>query len=255
MIVIGDEVCETTLAKYSDHLHSHVFPPQCRDQVKELVGDGHEKVHTKKDCGVEQAMPMKGRRKKGTRSKGRRDRRKKSAVFDHGWFMLVDPKSKRILSVEKQIRSESNAVVLSSLRNVIHLYENCNAFVMDRNCKFKATGIADPKLKNIKYYIIDKWHAKKHCKKCKCSPENHQSLRRRLRGVNTSICEQTFSWFRGYARVFNELRPKRHSFLVLYFAALHNSMVDAGDVGHMNRYNAEGKGLTRKAIKGYHCSR
>ena len=46
-IVIGDEISEEALAAYDTHLHEKVFPPIQLESVKELVGDGHQKVMCK----------------------------------------------------------------------------------------------------------------------------------------------------------------------------------------------------------------
>ena len=60
---------------------------------------------------------------------------------------------------------------------------------------------------------------------------------RRIKKLNTSVCEQTFSWFRGYAKMLNEMQPLRHRFLVLYFCKLHNENVDAGTAAeYLNEY-------------------
>ena len=79
---------------------------------------------------------------------------------------------------------------------------------------------------------------------------------RRLRYVNTSRAEQVFSWFRGYARSFNSLRPIRHKFLVLYYSRLHNAMIAAGDVQHLNAYSPKRTGKCAKCVakKGYACA-
>lgn len=81
-------------------------------------------------------------------------------------------------------------------------------------------------------------HAKTHVASCPNSPLRVLRLKRRLRGINTQICEQTFSWFRGYARTFNSLRALRHKFLVLYFAKKHNKLVEKGDHSHLNEFSS-----------------
>ena len=81
-------------------------------------------------------------------------------------------------------------------------------------------------------------------------------IQRRLRHVNTSRSEQVFSWFRGYARSFNSLRPNRHKLLVLYYSRLHNAMIEAGDAHHLNAYSPQGRGKSAKCVakKGYACA-
>jgi hypothetical protein len=46
-IVIGRELSEITLKKYSEHLHAHVFPHPVPESVTVIVGDGHSKVMAK----------------------------------------------------------------------------------------------------------------------------------------------------------------------------------------------------------------
>jgi len=250
-IIIEDEVSEPALTKYSNYLHTHEYPPAQRNLVTELVGDGHQKVLTKM-CA---ATSKKSKRSKKNRKK--KCKKNKHKRFNHGWFMVIDPRSKRIVSVRRQVNPENNAVVSASLEKVLWLYKKCDTFVMDRVCKYKKEGQSRAKLQQLKNYIVDKWHAKKgHNKRCTCSPCVHPRLNRRLRGVNTSICEQTFSWFRGYARTFNELRSQRHEFIVHYFSAKHNTLVAAGDLDHLNAYSTDSKKSNkRKASKGYHCNR
>ena len=88
--------------------------------------------------------------------------------------------------------------------------------------------------------------------KCACCPKNHQRLRRRLRHVNTVICEQTFSWFRGYARSFLTMRAARHHFAVLAFSRWHNQLVDAGDLDHLNAFSANKRA---RSSKPYTCNK
>ena len=70
-------------------------------------------------------------------------------------------------------------------------------------------------------------------KACAYSPYNVTRLMRRLRGVNSSIAEQTFSWFRGYARVFQDMRPARQHLFVLFYCTQHNDLLDQGNRDHL----------------------
>ena len=74
-----------------------------------------------------------------------------------------------------------------------------------------------------KHWAIDKFHASRgHKKDWPCNPNRVAALKRRLKKMNISICEQTFSCFPHYARVINEMKPTRHRILVLYYSKLHN---------------------------------
>ena len=159
----------------------NIFPPAAKEMVTELVGDGHKKVHSRRECKRGSGEKGKGstkkkdnkKKQKQMKRKGKRDRRRKRETFTHGWFMNLDPKSKRIVSVQRQDEPENNKIVAKALKRVIHLYPKCTAYIMDRNCKFKKDANKEPAFDNIEHYIIDKWHDQKHYKKCECSPVIH----------------------------------------------------------------------------------
>ena len=54
------------------------------------------------------------------------------------------------------------------------------------------------KLKKVKTYVVDKFHAHRHSQKCPASPLVHRKLARAIQGTNTSAAEQTFAWLRKY---------------------------------------------------------
>ena len=58
--------------------------------------------------------------------------------------------------------------------------------------------------------------------------------------MNTVAAEQTFSWFRGYARSMNELRAERHQFLVPLYAKEHSKLLAVGDTEHLNPHTRSG---------------
>ena len=99
----------------------------------------------------------------------------------------------------------------------------------------------DPELWRVKHYAGDKMHGRQHAARCPCNPHHVQQLAKRLERVNTEIAEQTFSWFRGYARTINEMRPRRAMFLVTYYAWLRNKLLASGSKRHLNAYGAVGK--------------
>ena len=77
--------------------------------------------------------------------------------------MVADPHSKRVVSATQMFQPECNKTVTVSLERVIPSYPNVDCFIMDRNCKYKATGGGRLMLGNISTYAIDWWHAFKHC--------------------------------------------------------------------------------------------
>ena len=99
--------------------------------------------------------------------------------------------------------------------SALSLCPRCNAFVLDRACKFEKAARQDPALPQLEHIAVDKWHQHGHNSNCKNSPKNVPALKRRSARVNSSIAKQTCSWFRGYARLFNNMRPVRHHFVVL----------------------------------------
>ena len=115
-----------------------------------------------------------------------------------------------------------------------------------------ADASREPELRSIKYYCIDEWRGKKHNRSCKCSSKSSVSIQRRLKGVNTSISEQVFAWFRNYARILNHMSSNHHHFLVLLFCRRHNMLVDRMHVDHLCPF-----GLHKKAkiSKQYSCTR
>lgn len=121
----------------------------------------------------------------------------------------------------------------------------------NRSCKIQPEIIRNGLLKGIKHWAIDKFHATGHNSACKCSPLCVPSIARRLKHVNTSVAEQVFSWFRGYALTFNELRKERHVFLVLYYCKRHNLLLDNKGADYLNKYAANKS--SKRATRGYAC--
>ena len=60
--------------------------------------------------------------------------------MNNGWFMVVDPRCHRVVSVEPMERPEDNKVVTDALAKVIRHYPKMNTFIMDRNCKYFQTA-------------------------------------------------------------------------------------------------------------------
>ncbi|CAE7560210.1 unnamed protein product [Symbiodinium sp. CCMP2592] len=100
-----------------------------------------------------------------------------------------------------------------------------------------------------------------HAPGCPCSPLQHKTLNNRLEGINTSIAEQTFAWFRGYASQFNTKSPRSHAFYVLLYVQRHNDLTRQGYRNHLNPFSARKQAamtsglLKRPACKKYTCRR
>ena len=92
------------------------------------------------------------------------------------------------------------------------------------------------KVSKIKTFTTDKFHGARHSAKCPCNPFVHKRLMRRIEGLNTVVAEQTFSWFRNYARTFDDLGRKRHHFLVYLYSSIHNELMESRLTSHLNTY-------------------
>ena len=58
-----------------------------------------------------------------------------------------------------------------------------------------------------------------------------------FKGVNTSIAEQTFAWFRTYVGTFNTMNPSSQRFCVRLFASRHNDLIRTCKATHLNEYS------------------
>ena len=148
--------------------------------------------------------------------------------------------------------------------DVLHLVavrsSQLDCVVYDRACRCVQQARKDTRTKHIKHWCVDRFHAKGHAPGCPCSPLQHRALNR-LEGINTSIAEQTFAWFRGYASQFNTKSPRSHAFYVLLYVQRHNDMTRQGYRSHLNPFSARKQAavasglLKRPACKKYTCRR
>jgi hypothetical protein len=236
-IIVGQDISEKFLLAYDAYLQTKVYTPKNKNKVKDLVGDGHAKVHM--TCGSDhthQGCPRKN---------------EKAKPYGHGWFILINPHDLRVLGVSCMKQPESNDVAEMSLEKVIPLYKQCDGFVMDRVCAFVPCASGNGKLRQIKYWAVDKFHALKHKKTCKHNILQVRRLVNRFKKTKTSACEQVFSWFRNYARRLNEARPWCHAFSSPYFAKLHNAAIDQKQAHHLNPFRPTAKPKPRS----YACSK
>ena len=176
----------------------------------------------------------------------------KKEEHNHGWFMVIDPCTSRILAIESLDKPENNEIVTRSVTKVLPLYPKVDLLILDRSCHYKSSAINNPELSQIKYYSLDKFHAYRHKSTCPCNPLAKKSLKKRLGSINTSVAEQTFSWFRGYANFLNDMRSLRHRFAVLLFCTWHNDLMTAGKTEHLNQF--KWKKQSRKISKPYSCN-
>lgn len=157
---------------------------------------------------------------------------KRASHHNSGWFMAMTPAG-RIVAVTEQVESENNQTVHNTVGPLMDKMPNVDCLVYDRACSIQPSFTKDAKYKQIKYYCVDRLHARGHGEDCACNPNFVPRLKRRISKMNTVICEQTFAWFRTYAKVFNEMSPLRHSFFVHYFVHRHNIYNAAGQADYL----------------------
>ena len=165
-------------------------------------------------------------------AKGYKRKAPRSAHHQHGWFMVATTAGHVVCALE-QSRPEGNGIATAALERVIGAYPNVNCFIYDRCCAFHVKAQNNPAFKGIKYWCVDRLHARGHSAQCPCNPRHIARLGRRLKGVNSQACEQTFAWFRHYASVLNEMNPLKHKFLVLVLVRKHNECVAKRDLDHL----------------------
>ncbi|CAJ1341284.1 unnamed protein product, partial [Effrenium voratum] len=143
-IVAGAEMTPALLNAYDKHLHEKVFPPSKKSLIKELAGDGHEKVAVK--CAQGRQGNRDGRPRKAT-SKGISKKKAAGKTLGHGWFMVVAPR-----------------------RIALPQYKAVDTFVFDRQCSFAPSKQYLEEFKQIKYWSVDKNYARTLNS---CSPLRH----------------------------------------------------------------------------------
>lgn len=183
---VGEELTQETLQLYDRHCHEHVLPPVSPKKGDSLSGGWPSQ-------SSDQVLPWK--RRAGRPRKGGKQKRRQG----HGWLMLVDPSTSRIVSVVSQDVPESNAVVSESLLKVLPLHKKVDLYIMDRACHYMAEAKVTEGLEQLKYYAVDRFHAHRHKHNCPCDPKKRR-LKKRLWKLSTSVAEQAFSWFQDMPR-------------------------------------------------------
>ena len=93
--------------------------------------------------------------------------------FNNGWFkrfMVTSPDIGLILLIVEMRNPEDNAIALSSLEKILELYPNVNAVIYDRACSCMSAGQKMSSLQGIKYWAVDRFHARGHFANCPCHP-------------------------------------------------------------------------------------
>ena len=247
-IVIDDPLSSRLLQEYDTWWHEQAIPDMLTQTVSTVAMDGHEKIATR----CYDAPP----------SRGGRPRKDGHIKLSHnGWFMITDPDTGIILAVSEMREPENNDLALRTLCRATAVHTRIDCVVYDRACSLLSSAQRMEDLNQIRYWAVDKFHAKGHCDSCKCSPYNHPRLSRRLSNVNTSISEQIFSWFRGYANTMNTMNARTHRFYVLVYSKRHNELVIQNEAFHLNPHSAHKKTMkkakvhARPASSAYACKK
>ena len=247
-ILIDDPLSSRLLQEYDTWWHEQAIPDMITHKVTTVAMDGHVKIATK-CCD---APP----------SRGGRPRKDGHIKLSHnGWFMITDPDTGIILAVSEMREPENNDIALTTLCRTTGVHAHIDCVVYDRACSLLPAAQRMEDLNQVRYWAVDKFHAKGHCESCKCSPYNHVRLSRLLSNVNTSISEQIFSWFRGYASTMNTMNARTHRFYVLVYAKRHNELVIQNEAFHLNPHSAHKKTMkkaqvhARPASSAYACKK
>ena len=249
-ILVEQPLGNNFLDFYRDWWHRKQFSLGEWRAVREVVIDGHEKVSVSAKCQGPPPAHVGRPRKEGAKKQRQ-----------NGWFMAMDPCSGLVLSVDDMEEPENNAVAKKVLGKVMAKATNLDCVIYDKMCVCMKSFASDKEFKQVKYWPVDRFHAKAHSSSCPCSPVHIRRLDLRLRSVNSSIAEQTFSWFRGYASSFNTKAHDTHIFYVLLYVKMHNNLVRQNRLQHLNALSARSKIakatriLRKPASKKYSCRR
>ncbi|CAE7706700.1 unnamed protein product [Symbiodinium sp. CCMP2592] len=238
-ICLEKPLADNFVQEYHKWFQSNEITVKESKSMYELVIDGHEKVSSR--CST--ITPAHGGRprKDGTVKKR-----------TNGWFMAIHPESGLIVGVQEMIHPENNDLAVRMLEDAAEILPVLDCIIYDRMCCALQAVRRSDMLRDIKYFCVDKFHAHGHGTTCPCSPLVHKKLDKRLREVNTSVAEQTFAWFRNYARTFNTMSPQTHFFYVLFCVQKHNELIRKNSVSHLSPFSS---GRKRRRSQPYSCSK
>ena len=161
-------------------------------------------------------------------------------------MVAVDGTTSRILGLKVMSRPENNAVAIDLLLQLTKNYPKLKTVVHDRACSLLKQAKRNPGLKKIKKYVIDKFHAHRHSRKCVASPIVHRNLARAIAKTNTSAAEQTFAWLKRYATCLNTMSAESHEFFLLAFCRMHNDLMGGKWAPDVLGYRKSGQKKSRK---------
>ena len=92
-------------------------------------------------------------------------------------------------------------------------------------------------------FVIDNFHMRNHVDTW-CKANMNAKQHKELDGYNTQVCEQTFSWLRGFKYIARSMSESHFKFFVLRMFELHNRRRAKAKAGEVER--AESRGSKRK---------
>jgi len=212
--------------------------------VKELCFDGHFGLHRALDIGETRTRTPSGRPRKPLHDL---ERSAKCAQKDKyrctlprrtgGWQFVVDAKTGNVVGAGEHINNECNEDKHAVLMKVMKQGKvNVNLLCHDDMCHFEAWAKKRhaEAYKKVRYWVIDHFHRKNH----KCSKKVLKNAeKRRLKGLNTSACEQFNSFARRFNFIFNSMRSASHRFWVTEIVEFWNANKNIRSWRNLTRRN------------------
>ena len=233
------ELSTAFLDKYDKWVHEKRFGLRRSSTLAELVGDGHAKIVSKL-CASDPTPRRAGKPRKNG------DARR----TNNGWFVVCAPATGEVLAASQMRDPENNAIAKETFQKALKKCPRVNCLIYDRMCTLHKRLRPKAEFRKIKHFAVDKMHARGHSRECLCNPTHIPELKRRVRKLNTQICEQTFSWFRRFAFTFNVMSPLRHRFITLRYLAKHNECISHGDCAYLSPMSRSRK---RARSTAYEC--
>ncbi|CAE7340534.1 HHT1, partial [Symbiodinium microadriaticum] len=135
---------------------------------------------------------------------------------------------------------ENKTVALDSLRSVTATYPKINCVIYDRMCSLLPSASRRKDLAQAGEVLV-----------CGHVPRQTPLFQvrllpvQRLKNVNTSVSEQIFAWFGGYATTLIHLSNVRRRLYVPACAKRHNLILMQADAAHLSPFSAHEKAMRK----------
>ena len=154
--------------------------------------------------------------------------------------MVSDPAAGMILAILEMHEPENKTVALDSLRSVTATYPKINCVIYDRMCSLLPSASRRKDLAQAGEVLV-----------CGHVPRQTPLFQvrllpvQRLKNVNTSVSEQIFAWFGGYATTLIHLSNVRRRLYVPACAKRHNLILMQADAAHLSPFSAHEKAMRK----------